>query len=131
MEPRVLSQGSFEKSYKVIAGKHLGNCNILCCSPEFDLGSFATSFEKAISLISGQEVNACVCVLSYCLSVIGCMFHPVPQCLYLIAQFLLSKTTLLPSMSAHGCSSVVSLIPSPKLSSVTDTFLMPDDLKAG
>lgn len=68
----MLSQGSFEKSYKVIAGKHLGNCNILCCSPEFDLGSFATSFEKAISLISGQEVNyflrGCVCLATACLS---------------------------------------------------------------
>ena len=69
--------------------------------------------------------------LGCCLSITGCVFYQLSHRLYLAAQLISSKATLVPSMSANGCLAAVSLMPSLKLSSVTDPFLMPDDLKAG
>lgn len=119
-----------------------GNCwgstlATVTCSvalPGFDMGSFTNSFEKKVRLLSGQEMDYFferMCVFGCCLPITGCMFYQDPHRFYFAAQLVSSKTTLVPSMSAYGCSSVVSLAPSPKLSSVTDPFLMPDDLNAG
>lgn len=106
---------------------------MLRCPPGFDLGSFASSFEKIVGPLSGQEMDYFferMRVLGCCLPITECMFYQFPHRFYFAAQLISSKTTLVPSMLAYGRSSVVSLAPSPKLSSVTDPFLMPDDLKA-
>lgn len=97
----------FETPTRQLLGKQLENCNMLCCSPEFGLGSLQLLLKRQPA---SSQVRKWLIFLFYrlpelgcCMSITGCVFYQLSHHLYLAAQLMSSKTTLVPSVSANGC----------------------------